>query len=63
MSTQVTTLGTKDWKENALKDVKCPGEFHNSSCGRLLFRANLVPGQVVEIKCPKCKVIRKIEVK
>lgn len=60
MNTEVATLGTSRWKASALKDVKCPGTYRNGLCGRLLFRANLKSGQLVEIKCPKCKSMQTI---
>lgn len=70
METTATTLGTKNWKRTALKTVHCPGMhlykyddgMKRGPCNRLLFRANLLPGQVIEIKCPKCKKMQTIRV-
>lgn len=38
-------------------DYRCAG-----NCNRLLFRASLMPGSTVDIRCPKCNTMNVIGV-
>jgi phage FluMu protein Com len=38
-----------------LVEFRCPND------GRLLFKASAVDGQVVEIRCPRCKELHRAE--
>ena len=48
-------LGLKVETEPTLRDVRCP------VCDKLICKASL--GAKVEIKCPRCKIINKLQVR
>ncbi len=52
----------QEQKKNAPRFPKLDYRCAGSKCSRLLFRAILMPGTVVDIRCPRCNTMNVVGV-